>query len=53
MNMDLFRIPDPGLKKAPDPGSRIRIRYTGSLKNLGLDTDPDLGSMNTAPQHYL
>jgi hypothetical protein len=24
-----FRIPDPGVKKAPDPGSRIRIRNTG------------------------
>jgi hypothetical protein len=23
-----FRIPDPGVKKAPDPGSRIRIRNT-------------------------
>ncbi len=22
---NLFRIPDPGVKKAPDPGSRIRI----------------------------
>jgi hypothetical protein len=26
-----FRIPDPGVKKAPDPGSRIRIRNTGIL----------------------
>jgi hypothetical protein len=34
-------------------GSRIRIRNTGSHKNLGLDTDPDLGTVNTAPQHYL
>jgi hypothetical protein len=25
---NLFRIPDPGIKKAPDPGSRIRIRNT-------------------------
>jgi hypothetical protein len=24
-----YRIPDPGVKKAPDPGSRIRIRNTG------------------------
>ena len=23
-----YRIPDPGVKKAPDPGSRIRIRIT-------------------------
>jgi hypothetical protein len=23
-------IPDPGVKKAPDPGSRIRIRNTAS-----------------------
>ncbi len=26
---NLFRIPDPGGKKVPDPGSRIRIRNTG------------------------
>jgi hypothetical protein len=26
---NLSRIPDPGVKKAPDPGSRIRIRNTG------------------------
>jgi hypothetical protein len=26
---NLFRIPDPGVKKAPDTGSRIRIRNTG------------------------
>jgi hypothetical protein len=25
---NLFRIPDPGVKKALDPGSRIRIRNT-------------------------
>ncbi len=25
---NLFRIPDPGAKKALDPGSRIRIRNT-------------------------
>jgi hypothetical protein len=25
----LSRIPDPGAQKAPDPGSRIRIRSTG------------------------
>jgi hypothetical protein len=24
-----FGIPDPGVKKAPNPGSRIRIRNTG------------------------
>ncbi len=24
------RIPDPGVKKAPNPGSRIRIRNTAS-----------------------
>ena len=27
---NLFRVPDPGVKKAPDPGSRIRIRNTAS-----------------------
>ncbi len=26
-----FRIPDPGVKKAPDPGSQIRIRNTGII----------------------
>jgi hypothetical protein len=26
----LFRIPDPGVKKAPDPGSWIRIRNTAN-----------------------
>jgi hypothetical protein len=25
---NLFRIPDPGVKKPPDPGSRIRTRNT-------------------------
>ncbi len=25
---NLFRIPDPGVKKAPDPGSRIRNTAT-------------------------
>ena len=25
------RIPDPGVKKAPNPGSRIRIRNTASV----------------------
>jgi hypothetical protein len=29
---NLFRIPDPGVKKAPDPGSRIRIRNTDPYK---------------------
>ncbi len=24
-----YRIPDPGVKKAPDPGYRIRIRNIG------------------------
>jgi hypothetical protein len=27
---NLFRIPDPGVKKAPDTGSRIRIRNTAN-----------------------
>jgi hypothetical protein len=31
---NLFRIPDPGVKKAPDPGSRIRIRNTASQMNF-------------------
>jgi hypothetical protein len=34
---NLFRIPDPGVKKAPDPGSRIRIRNTEfCLKEAGF-----------------
>ncbi len=28
---NLFRIPDPGVKNALDPGSRIRIRNTGTM----------------------
>jgi hypothetical protein len=32
--INLFRIPDPGVKKAPNPGSRIRIRNTDQLKNF-------------------
>ena len=32
-----FRIPDPGIKKAPDPGSRIRIRNTGAKQVLLVD----------------
>jgi hypothetical protein len=31
------RIPDPGVKKAPNPGSRIRIRNTAYMI-LGLTT---------------
>jgi hypothetical protein len=30
------RIPDPGIKKAPDPGSRIRIRNIGFRFSLSL-----------------
>jgi hypothetical protein len=32
-----FWIPDPGVKKAPDPGSRIRIRNTGGENALERD----------------
>ncbi len=31
-----FRIPDPGVKKAPDPGSRIRIRNTAAGSKILL-----------------
>ncbi len=31
---NLFRIPDPGVKKAPNPGSRIRIRNT-DIQSIG------------------
>jgi hypothetical protein len=37
---NLFRIPDPGVKKAPDPGSRIR--NTGSLTG-GYKVDSGIG----------
>jgi hypothetical protein len=37
-----FRIPDPGVKKASDPGS-------GSAT---LMLDPDPNSMNPDPQHW-
>jgi hypothetical protein len=32
---NLFRIPDPGVKKAPDPGSWIRIRNTAFFSQCG------------------
>ncbi len=32
------RIPDPGVKKAPNPGSRIRIRNTGKFYPWTLRT---------------
>jgi hypothetical protein len=37
-NLDFFypsRIPDPGVKKAPDPGSRIRIGNIVNIYKLG------------------
>ncbi len=37
---NLFRIPDPGVKKAPDPGSQIRIRNTGFYEDVGEVTLP-------------
>jgi hypothetical protein len=37
---NLFRIPDTGVKKAPDPGSRIRIRNTDPGRyNLSAHTE--------------
>jgi hypothetical protein len=39
------RIPDPGVKKAPNPGSRIRIRNTGFGSGLKIQiADPDCES---------
>jgi hypothetical protein len=29
-DLDFLPIPDPGIKKAPDPGSLIRILNTGN-----------------------
>jgi hypothetical protein len=42
---NLFRIPDPGVKKAPDPGIRIRNTdyFYKIVSNFGVK-DPDLGS---------
>jgi hypothetical protein len=34
---NLFRILDPGVKKAPDPGSWIRIRNTVQVYKLHLN----------------
>jgi hypothetical protein len=31
-----FRIPDPGVKKAPDPRSRIRIRNTAKKPKISF-----------------
>ncbi len=56
-------IPDPGVKKAPDPGSRIRIRNTG-FDLLDPDPDSESGSgygstdlaesgTNPGPKHWL
>jgi hypothetical protein len=40
---NLFRIPDPGVKKHPisDPGSRIRIRNTAEYCIRNSVADPD------------
>jgi hypothetical protein len=35
----MIQDPDPGVKKAPDPGSRIRIRNIAGK-------DPDRGALN-------
>jgi hypothetical protein len=32
---NLFRIPDPGVKKAPDPGSGSATLFTTAEKNAG------------------
>jgi hypothetical protein len=37
---NLFRIPDQGVKKAPDPGSRIRIRNTALKTSVNEPTVP-------------
>ncbi len=46
---NLFRIPDPGVKKTPDHGSRIRIRNTGIRDGNNLDLGWEKGRIwNTA-----
>jgi hypothetical protein len=54
---NLFRIPDLGVKKAPDPGSRIHIRNTGakfgictvvSLKGTLFEAKYALGTLECA-----
>jgi hypothetical protein len=42
--INLFRIPDPGVKKAPDPGSATRGSRMGK--------NPDPGSAITNPEHF-
>jgi hypothetical protein len=39
---NLFRIPDPWVKKAPDPGFQIRIRNTGLNDVKSCNTIKDL-----------
>ncbi len=37
-----FRIPDPGVKNAPNPGSRIRIRNTAFMERYWRESRPDI-----------
>jgi hypothetical protein len=48
-------IPDPGVKKAPDPGSRIRIRNTDRYRYLYLSLRPEetIVGEKGGPQHHL
>jgi hypothetical protein len=41
---NLFRIPDPGVKKAPDPGSRIQGSKRHRIPDPGVKKAPDPGS---------
>jgi hypothetical protein len=36
------RIPDPGVKKVPNPGSRIRIRNTALHSDVALEDESKL-----------
>ena len=38
------RIPDPGIKKAPDPGSGTLIFYSSRIPDPGIKKAPDPGS---------
>jgi len=61
---NIFRILDPGVKKAPDPGSPIRIRNTGYTKwddlkcqiapfsNLGKGRFPNFNNLGQILKNY-
>jgi hypothetical protein len=47
------RVPDPGVKKAPDPKSRIRIRNTAYEYNKCLSTHINVGKESKKYDDFL